>query len=243
MRRAFFLILVIGACFNAQGGRDGAISGVDHVATANAANKQLDFYYYIPAQVAANRARACPLIVCVPGLSGRGESFVGPEIKAFADEMGAVVIAPSFVWDQENWDSQTSYQYPQAWSGNALLSIVETVKTAQGLEFTKFCLLGFSAGAQFCLRFAVWKPELCLACAAHGPGGAVFPASASSVKFLVGIGKDDIQDRRDHAEYFCETARKWGIEAELKEYPGGHEFSDVQLADSLALFRKAILGR
>jgi poly(3-hydroxybutyrate) depolymerase len=217
-----------------------AVSGDDRIATDNYANKNLSYFYYIPAAVLADAASPHPLIICIPGLSGQGRAFANRPIRDFADDMGAVVIAPSFMWDEANWASQTSYQYPAAWSGNALLSIVDRVKETYGLTFSKFHLLGISAGAQFCARFALWKPDLSATCAAHAFGGEIIPGRYVPVKFLIGIGAEDIPDRKRHATVFSESGRKLGIEIELKEYSVGHDFSPEQLKDSLELFRQAI---
>ncbi len=98
-----------------------AIEGIDFINTSNYANTRLEFYYYIPVGVLNNRSRASGGLIAVPGSGGRGEHFVTAEMKKFADEEHIVVIAPSFVYDRENWNSKTSYQYPDAWSGMLLL--------------------------------------------------------------------------------------------------------------------------
>lgn len=217
-----------------------ALSGVDHIQTDNYANTELGYYYYIPAKVAKMQGIQHPLIVCVPGLSGSGESCVDQQMKDFADEVGAVILAPSFKWDEANWASQTSYQYPAAWSGEALLSMVGKLSQRFNLRFSKFCLFGSSAGAQFCLRFALWKPELTLACASHAAGGRIIPTAYSPVKFLIGVGRDDHEDRRRYAREFCEEAARLKIDVECKSYDAGHNLLPEQVQDGLALFRQVM---
>lgn len=86
--------------------------------------------------------------------------------KEFAERERFVILAPSFTWDQANWNDGKSYQYPEAWSGAALVAILDRFQQARGISISKLYLFGFSAGAQFAVRFALLRPELCAACAA-----------------------------------------------------------------------------
>jgi dienelactone hydrolase len=212
------------------------IEGVDFVSTSNYANSRLEFYYYIPPKVLKNEQQANPALICIPPLSGRGEGFVSPVIKDFANEEGFIIIAPSFVWDQNNWAAKTSYQYPEAWSGYALLDIIDKVKSAHGLSISKLYLYGFSAGAQFATRFSLWRPNLCVACAAHAGGGTIDVRDKVYVKFFVSVGRDDAE-RIPKVEAFVNTAQRLGIEVAYRQYDGGHNLPPQQIQDSLRFFR------
>lgn len=218
-----------------------AISGIDSIETDNYANKKLEFYYYIPASVLSEKEVAHPVLICVPGLSGRGESAVTSDFKQFADREGFVIIAPSFVYDAADWASRTSYQFPEIWSGNALLHIIDKVKGKNSLTISKFYLHGFSAGAQFVLRFALWKPELCAACAAHAPGGTVIPDNYCGVKFMISVGKEDT-DRIAKAEAFYNNAKALGIDVDYREYEGGHMLPGSEIRDSIVFFKRVLSG-
>lgn len=89
----------------------GLIEGVDSIQTNNYANARLDYYYYLPSIVSGNRYAPYSVLVMIPGLSGRGEHFVSREFKKFADQENLIIVAPSFVWDEKNWNSKLSYQY------------------------------------------------------------------------------------------------------------------------------------
>lgn len=213
------------------------IEGISSIETENYANRVLQFYYYIPEKVMKEKEKSHPLLGCIPYLSGRGEDFVIPVFKEFAEEEGFVIISPSFVFDEKNWESKTSYQYPSAWSGEAFLRIVEKVKRTFEINISKFYLYGFSAGAQFSLRFALWKPELCSAVSAHAGGGVVIPEKYVDVKFFVSVGRDDTE-RVKIVENFYNKAKELGIDVTYRKYFGGHILPIYQIRDSLDFFRK-----
>lgn len=213
------------------------IDGIDSISTTNYANRILKYYYYIPTVVFASKDQPQRALVMIPYLSGLGEHFVLPEFKEFAKKEGFVIISPSFQYDKENWETQTSYQYPAAWSGNALLKIISQFEEKNDLQISGLYLFGFSAGAQFALRFCFWNPELCVACAAHGSGGTVIPDKKIDVKFFVSVGKNDIQ-RIEKAKTFYEVAQKYGIEVTYREYDTGHAMVPEQVKETLDFFKR-----
>lgn len=214
------------------------VEGTGAISTDNYANRQLSYYYYIPVSIVENKSQQYPLLICVPGLSGRGEAFVSPVFKQFADKEGFVIISPSFVWDEANWESRQSYQFPEVWSGQALLNIIDDFSQKQGVNTGKLYLIGISAGAQFVLRFALWNPVLCSAVAAHASGGMIIPQNKSDVKFFVTVGSRDDAARNNNARIFYETARNLGIDVVYQQYDCGHELTLGQIEDSLGFFRK-----
>ncbi len=228
----FFLIISFSLSFPQE-----KIDGITSIETENYVNRILQFYYYIPSKIVKEKDKEYPLLGCVPFLSGRGEEFVLPIFKDFAEEEGFIIVSPSFVFDEKNWETQTSYQYPSAWSGEAFLRIVEKVKNLFGLKVSKFYLYGFSAGAQFSLRFALWKPELCEAVAAHAGGGTVIPEKYVDVKFFVSVGRDDTR-RIEIVENFYNKAKELGIDVTYRKYFGGHILTIYQIRDSLEFFKK-----
>lgn len=210
--------------------------GVDFIDTENYANAKLEFFYYIPSETIRNKQHVYPVLICIPYLSGRGEDFVGLEFKNFAEKEGFIIIAPSFMWDKNNWNTQTSYQYPAAWSGNALIKIITKVEGKYNLLLSKFYLYGFSAGAQFALRYALWKPELCATCVAHGSGGNIIPEKKVDVEFFISVGKED-KVRVTLADTFYKYAKKIRINVIYKKYEGGHNLPKMQISDSMIFFK------
>ncbi|MFO8010819.1 MAG: hypothetical protein R6U89_08425 [Dehalococcoidia bacterium] len=215
-----------------------SLDGIGSIYTTNYANEVLEYYYYIPASINDAPQKSYPMLVMIPGLSGLGEHFVSQQYKQFAETEGFIVASPSFVWDKDNWDFKRSYQYPSAWSGDALLNIIDQFETQNGISISKLYLFGISAGAQFALRFCLWKPDQCAACAAHGSGGRVIPSNYIDVAFLISVGEQDIPDRHAHWRDFCNAAKKLGIEVQCNRYDVGHRLSINQINDSLDFFKQ-----
>ena len=209
------------------------IERIDTIKTDNYANQKLKYFYYIPSTLTEIQKSDCPLLVMVPGLSGRGENFVSNDVRSFANKQGFVIIAPSFVWDEENWDSGTSYQYPSAWSGDALIDIIDHFETQNDVTVASINLLGYSAGAQFALRFCVWKPELCTACVGHASGGGVAFHEYIDVDFMVTVGKNDQDFRISNFDSFCSRAGSLGINVDCRQYDTDHSCTSKQIQDSL----------
>ncbi len=185
-----------------------------------------------------NKQDTHPLLIVIPGLSGKGQNAVGKEFKDFAEQEKFIIVAPSFIYDEKNWATESSYQYPAAWSGNALLKIIKKFRNANNLRLSKYYLFGHSAGAQFALRFPLWKPDLCAACAAHASGGTVEPHKRINVRFFVTVGTRDTSDRIERAKTFYQLAKKCGIKVKYQEYPVSHELSLAQINDSLDFFKR-----
>lgn len=228
------MCLILSACGTNGSATDlNGNEGIGSIKTNDYANKQLDYFYYVPSTATESQKNSFPLLAMIPGLSGRGESFVSQKFKLFADTEGFVIISPSFVWDEENWNSNESYQYPSVWSGDALLKIIDHFEAEHNISVSSLSLLGHSAGAQFALRFCVWKPELCTACAAHGSGGSVFLREYIDVAFFVTVGKKDQDFRISNYNSFCSSAKSFGIDVECRQYDAGHGRTTEQMQDSL----------
>lgn len=236
---AWLVLTVLAVCICLQGA-SAQNSGIDHVTTNNYANKKLEFYYYIPRTVSRG-SRSCDAIVAVPGLNGRGEQ-VGRNFIQTARSLKMVIIAPSFVFDEKNFHQNKSYHFPDAWSGDALLKIINKMKTKYNVRINKLYMYGFSAGAQFVLRFSLLKPEMVDACVGHGSGMGIRPTRYVDVKFFVTVGKQD-KMRIDHIRDFYHAAKKQNIKVYYREYPGGHVIQPEQLRDAQAFFKFVKTGK
>lgn len=217
---------------------DGSISKIDYIGTDNYANKKLKYFYYIPESIAKSNYRKAPYLIMVPGLSGDGEYFVSKVYKDFANKEGFVIISPSFKEDAKNWESEKSYQYPAAWSGNALNTIINTFSVKQNIVSNGMYLYGISAGAQFVSRYSLLYPDYVTACALNAPGGTDDPQKYQATKFYVGIGTQDEAVRRDTATNFYQKAKRLGIDVTYKEYDVGHALSPQAVTDELAFFSR-----
>ncbi|MBN1980259.1 MAG: hypothetical protein JW795_01925, partial [Chitinivibrionales bacterium] len=90
----------------------------DFITTENYANQDVRFFVAYNSEVIAKKHSFCYALIAVPGLSGDGRQFVDPLIKRWANDNGVIIIAPSFVFDEQNWSTKTSYQFPAVWSGS-----------------------------------------------------------------------------------------------------------------------------
>lgn len=214
-----------------------AISGNDSISTTNYANTQLNYFYYIPQSVLQSKGQRHPYLILVPGLGGQGQDFATQAFTNFADTNGFVIIAPSFVEDTKNFDSQTSYQFPKAWSGKALNDILNSFDSKQGLMPSRLYMLGFSAGAQFVSRYALLYPDYVTACAFNAAGGTDNPTKYQATKFYVAVGANDEAGRKQTAQDFYSSALQQKIDATYKEYPNiAHQISDAEISDELNFF-------
>jgi predicted esterase len=214
----------------------GCGKNIDSVSTNNYKNKKLEFYYYIPTKILEDHTKEHPVLICLPGLGGDGSDYKDSPFQAFAEKEGFILICPSFRFDEDNWKKETSYQYPAAWSGEALKKIVNKVETQYNLQAGKYYLYGFSAGAQFALRFAILNPKISAAVVGHGCGGLLQPNDASPVKFYISVGKDDTE-RISLARENYNRLRRLGIDTTYKIYEGAHEMPPSQVEDSMRFFK------
>lgn len=213
-----------------------SIKVVDYIHTSNAANSTIKYMYYIPKGV-VNSKDKYPVIVYVPGLDGDGEEGLHSSIYDFAEENNIGILTPTFKFNEEDFNRNKAYQYPNAWSGKALIKMMKKAKK-NGLNYSKLYLMGFSAGAQFTSRFSLLYPKLVQACAFMASGGKVVPKRKTNVKYFVGIGTMDDSFRLDNAQNFYNKAKKLGISVEYRTYPIGHEESEEEIKDILNFFKE-----
>lgn len=212
------------------------ISSHDFIYTDNYANRKLEYYYYIPSAVINRENKNVPFLIMVPGLNGKGEDCVNNQFKEFADKENFVIIAPSFNEDTDNWNSHTSYQYPAAWSGQALNRIVQSFIEKQKITPATSYLYGFSAGAQFVSRYAQLFPNLVTACAINSAGGSDYPSRYQPTKFFIAVGEYDEAYRQIVAKEFYCAAKQAGIDIIYKTYKIGHTTSDEETRDEIEFF-------
>lgn len=215
-----------------------ALSGKDYITTNNYANLKLEYYYYISGNVVKHKILRPPYLIMVTGLSGSGEAFVSQDFIDFAEQEGFVIIAPTFIFDDKNWDNETSYQFPEVWSGSAMNDIINSFDKKHNILPAGLYMLGFSAGAQFVSRYSLLFPDYVKACAVNSAGGIDEPQKYQDTKFYVAIGLHDEDFRIEIAHIFYSSASKQGIDVTYKEYPIEHDFSPDEIKDELAFFHR-----
>ena len=163
-----------------------------------------------------------------------------------ADESHLAILGLGFLFIPEDWSKKASYQYPQVWSGKALLGILKKFSKEYPIDPQELYLFGISAGAQFSVRFAQMRPDLVKAVAAHAAGGFDLPKKFIPTKFLLTVGELDNKEitRLEMATQFAEACLKVGIDLRLKIIPGiAHRQTEEQNEMSRQFFTKILNGK
>jgi pimeloyl-ACP methyl ester carboxylesterase len=162
------------------------------VRTSSALNREVIFAYRRPALAANDVPRA--VLVLVPGMNGDGKAWLRGENAwtRFADAEGLVLVGPSFCTTPEEVRAEAGYYYPRLWSGEATMAAVEKIGRQERVPVDKLLIFGFSAGAHFAHRFALWKPQRVGAFVAYSAAWWDKPtAAAHGVPGLLLCGEED----------------------------------------------------
>ncbi len=111
-------------------------------------------------------------LVTVHGGGSNGQTFwLAKELRRVSDEMGlqAIIISPSFLKDDPN-----AQRFPILGEGAFLKYLLDEIHSKYQLQ-PKILLNGYSRGAQFTHRFALWNPDIVQACAPLSAGSWTTP--------------------------------------------------------------------
>ena len=145
------------------------------------------------------------ILLLVPGYNGSGEAMMDERWGRFADENGLVLLAPTFHATPEQLKKERGYYYPEQGSGAQVEQALAEVRRKTGVKTDKILIFGFSAGAHFAHRFALWKPERVRAFVAYSAAWWSDPKpSLRSVPALIMCGESD--DRFEATRAFMEKA-------------------------------------
>jgi hypothetical protein len=111
-------------------------------------------------------------LVVVHGGGGNGQTFwLTKYMRSVSDKMGlqAIIISPSFLKDDPN-----AQRFPILGEGAFLKHILDKIHSQYRLQ-SKILLTGYSRGAQFTHRFALWNPAIVQACAPLSAGSWTTP--------------------------------------------------------------------
>jgi hypothetical protein len=190
-------------------------------------------------------AKPLPVVVCVGGLPSGPDECRTPEWKRFADENGVALLGLGFTFIPQDWPKQESYQFPQAWSGKALLEILDILSKEVSINPKELYFYGVSAGAQFSIRFAQMKPFISKAVAAHAAGSYDTPLYYIPTRFLITVGQLDNREvrRLKMAKEFAAAADKKDIAVSLKVVPEiAHRQTEEQNEMSRQFFKQVLKG-
>ncbi|MBI4651568.1 hypothetical protein HY745_09860 [Candidatus Desantisbacteria bacterium] len=211
------------------------------IETPSLENQHVQFLYYYPEKL-NNSGFDVNILVCVGALNSLGIEFMASPWTDFADKNGIILLAPGFQHNQNDWEKQESYQYPDVWSGDVLIKMLCIASPDTNVKNFNLYIFGFSAGAQFVQRFALLWPEITKAVYIHAAEGYTFPETKIDTQFIISIGEKDTE-RLSSAKNFHQVCLGTGIKCNLKIFPGlGHEITPVQFNTALTFFKSIMIN-
>ena len=118
------------------------------------------------------------VLVLVPGYNGQGEAILDDQWKKFTIENNLALLAPTFRAEGMENNSGKGYYYPEQGSGEVLERALAKLNRRTGVQTDRILIFGFSAGAHFGHRFALWKPQRVKAFVAYSAGWWSEPTAA-----------------------------------------------------------------
>lgn len=189
-----------------------------------------------------DRSDASAILLLVPGYNGSGEEMLDVRWRAFAEKHGLVLLAPTFRTTPEELRRGRGYYYPEQGSGAEVERMLEQVGRGTGVQTEKIFIFGFSAGAHFAHRFALWKPERVKAFVACSAGWWSEPAEAMrSVLALIVCGEAD-RERFEPTKEFFERGLAIGLPWIWRSYTGVDHTLTPRMRDLAEAFLAAQLA-
>ena len=115
--------------------------------------ENVEFFYRKPSGVPTG------VLLLVPGYDGSGSAMLDERWCRFADEHALVLLAPMFQTNPEQLKKGQGYYYPGQGSGGQVEMALAEIRGKLGVKTDRVLIFGFSAGAHFAHRFALWKAE------------------------------------------------------------------------------------
>ncbi len=182
------------------------------------------------------------VLVLVPGYNGDGAKMLDARWKEFATKNGLVLLAPTFHAEGKENNEGKGYYYPEQGSGEVMEKALQEVRKRTGAETDKALLFGFSAGAHFVHRFALWRPQRVKAFVAYSAGWWSEPtARLRNVPALILCGE---ADQRYAATWeFFKKGQRLKCPWVWRSYTGtGHELTPA-VRDMAEIFLAHYTGR
>jgi poly(3-hydroxybutyrate) depolymerase len=140
----------------------------------------------------ADGAKAAGVLVLVPGYNGDGAGMLDARWKAFAEKNDLILLAPTFHAEGNENNQGKGYYYAEQGSGAVMEKALGEVKRRTGTNTDRVLMFGFSAGAHFAHRFALWQPKRVEAFVAYSAGWWSAPtAGLRQVPALIMCGEAD----------------------------------------------------
>lgn len=129
-----------------------------------------EYYYHYPSGLHAGS----PILVSVHGISRNAAEHM-VRMRGIAEAAGAVIVAPFFGKKFYPRYQQLEDRARGIRSDLALIDILAAVRRETGVETPTFHLTGFSGGAQFAHRFAIFHADRVSTCVSCSAGWYSFP--------------------------------------------------------------------
>ncbi len=195
----------------------------------------IPFYYRMP----ESPAPPTGVLLLVPGYNGSGLDFLKASSSWYgcADSERLILVSPSFQTTPEEIHSDRGYYSPRLWSGQAALEAVDHIAAQAGIAPGPILIFGFSAGAHFAHRFALWNPPRVRAFVAYSAGWWDPPTDRlKGVPALIMCGESD--PRYDATYDFFEKGLALGLPWLWRSYPD----TAHQLTPAVTRMAEAFLG-
>ncbi len=185
---------------------------------------------------------AAGVLLLIPGYNGSGAAMMDERWKSFAEMHGLVLLAPTFKTTPEELQQGRGYYYPEQGSGAEVERMLEQVTRETGVQTAKILIFGFSAGAHFAHRFALWKPERVKAFVACSAGWWSEPTAAMrGVPALIVCGEAD-RERFEPTKEFFEEGLAMGLPWVWRSYAGVDHTLTPRMRDLAEAFLAAQLA-
>jgi pimeloyl-ACP methyl ester carboxylesterase len=182
------------------------------------------------------------VLVLIPGYNGKGEQMLDARWKAFATKHGLVLLAPTFRAEGKENNEGKGYYYPEQGSGEVMEKALKEVGKRTGAETDQVLFFGFSAGAHFTHRFALWKPQRVKAFVAYSAGWWSEPtAQVRKVPALLMCGETD--ERYAATWEFFKKGQRLGCPWVWRSYAGTGHVLTPAVRDMAEVFLAHYVGR
>lgn len=165
------------------------------------------------------------ILLLVPGYNGLGPGMFTAQWKDFARKYHLILFAPTFTASPEELKNHKGYYYPDQWSGEATENALAELGSRKNVSTDKILIFGFSAGAHFAHRFALWKPDQIKAFVAYSAAWWDDPSEKlANVPALIMCGEAD--PRYDATWQFMFRGQLLNFPWVWRSYQGtGHEMT------------------
>jgi len=183
------------------------------------------------------------VLLVQPGVNGAGDKFLSDHSwQQFARKHRLVLMGVGFKTGKVNVKT-SGYYYPEQGSGPAMLRAIEVVCKNTGAAMQPILMFGFSGGAQFTHRFALWKPEMVRAYAVHAAGWWEKPTNAlKNIPGLVSWGSNDY--RKSATGDFAREALGLSLPVVACEFPElPHAVDEMVKNLAQTFFEQTVLNR